>query len=89
MQGAQLRSAPRDYPKDHPAIDLLRYKQFILRRQMNKPRRCWRRTWTAPKRCTERAPWFGRAERGAHHGRERHLDHSGKSGDASYRTACL
>ena len=31
MQGEQLGSAPRGYAKDHPAIDLLRYKQFTLR----------------------------------------------------------
>lgn len=31
MSGEQLGSAPRGYAKDHPAIDLLRYKQFILK----------------------------------------------------------
>ncbi|HTB06762.1 MAG TPA: DUF2461 domain-containing protein [Bacteroidia bacterium] len=31
MEGEQISSAPRGYAKDHPAIDLLRYKQFILR----------------------------------------------------------
>jgi uncharacterized protein (TIGR02453 family) len=31
LQGEQLGSAPRGYAKNHPAIDLLRYKQFILR----------------------------------------------------------
>ncbi len=31
IEGDQLSSAPRGYAKDHPAIDLLRYKQFILR----------------------------------------------------------
>ena len=31
MRGEQLSSAPRGYEKDHPAIDLLRYKQFLLR----------------------------------------------------------
>ncbi|HLP51937.1 MAG TPA: DUF2461 domain-containing protein [Chitinophagales bacterium] len=30
LNGAQLSSAPRGYAKDHPAIDLLRYKQFRL-----------------------------------------------------------
>lgn len=30
MEGEQLSSAPRGYEKDHPAIDLLRYKQFLL-----------------------------------------------------------
>ncbi len=28
MQGSQLKTAPRGFAKDHPAIDLLRYKQF-------------------------------------------------------------
>jgi uncharacterized protein (TIGR02453 family) len=31
MTGEQLSSAPRGYAKDHPAIDLLRYKQFVLK----------------------------------------------------------
>ncbi|HVD97818.1 MAG TPA: DUF2461 domain-containing protein [Cytophagaceae bacterium] len=31
LQGEQLSSAPRGYEKDHPAIELLRYKQFLLR----------------------------------------------------------
>ncbi len=29
MEGEQLKTAPRDYPKDHPEIDLLRYKSFL------------------------------------------------------------
>lgn len=28
MQGDQVKTAPKGFPKDHPAIDLLRYKQF-------------------------------------------------------------
>ncbi|MFT4762221.1 MAG: hypothetical protein ACI9XO_002967 [Paraglaciecola sp.] len=32
LEGTQLKTAPRDYPKDHPNIDLLRYKQFVVRR---------------------------------------------------------
>ena len=28
MEGNQVKTAPKGYPKDHPAIDLLRYKQF-------------------------------------------------------------
>ncbi len=28
LQGDQLKTAPQGYPKDHPNIDLLRYKQF-------------------------------------------------------------
>jgi uncharacterized protein (TIGR02453 family) len=31
MSGERVASAPRGYDKDHPAIDLLRYKQFLLR----------------------------------------------------------
>ncbi len=30
LKGDQLKTAPRDYPKDHPNIDLLRYKQYLL-----------------------------------------------------------
>lgn len=30
LQGEQLKTAPKGYPKDHSAIDLLRYKQFLL-----------------------------------------------------------
>jgi uncharacterized protein (DUF2461 family) len=30
--GEQVKTAPKGYTKDHPAIDLLRYKQFIVRR---------------------------------------------------------
>lgn len=33
MQGEQVSSAPRGYAKDHPAIDLLRYKQFTFMHQ--------------------------------------------------------
>lgn len=29
MVGEQLKTAPKGYPKDHPDIDLLRYKQFL------------------------------------------------------------
>lgn len=32
MQGDQLKTAPSGYPKDHPSVELLRYKQFIFRR---------------------------------------------------------
>lgn len=32
MAGEQLSGAPRGYDKSHPAIELLRYKQFIFRR---------------------------------------------------------
>lgn len=30
LQGEQVKSAPKGYKKDHPAIDLLRYKQFLV-----------------------------------------------------------
>lgn len=30
LQGDQLKTAPKGFPKDHPAIDLLRYKQFLI-----------------------------------------------------------
>ncbi len=30
LKGEQLSSAPRGYAKDHPAIGLLKYKQFLL-----------------------------------------------------------
>ncbi len=29
IQGEQLKCNPRDYPKDHPDIDLLKYKSFL------------------------------------------------------------
>jgi uncharacterized protein (TIGR02453 family) len=31
LAGEQISTAPRGYAKDHPAIHLLRYKQFVLR----------------------------------------------------------
>jgi uncharacterized protein (TIGR02453 family) len=33
MRGAKLDTSPRGYAKDHPAIDLLRYKQFLFRHE--------------------------------------------------------
>ena len=30
LHGDQVKTAPKGYPKDHPAIDLLRYKQLIV-----------------------------------------------------------
>ena len=30
LQGDQVKTAPKGYTKDHPAIDLLRYKQYLL-----------------------------------------------------------
>ena len=32
LEGERVKTAPKGYKKDHPAIDLLRYKQFLLRR---------------------------------------------------------
>ncbi|MEM8528568.1 MAG: DUF2461 domain-containing protein [Bacteroidota bacterium] len=32
LQGEQLKTAPRGFPKDHQAIDLLRHKSFIVTR---------------------------------------------------------
>ncbi len=31
LNGSQLKTAPRSFDRDHPDIDLLRYKQFLLR----------------------------------------------------------
>jgi uncharacterized protein (TIGR02453 family) len=31
MEGNQLKTSPRGFEKDHPEVDLLRYKQFIIR----------------------------------------------------------
>ncbi len=31
MFGEQVASSPRGYARDHPAIELLRYKQFLLK----------------------------------------------------------
>ena len=33
MRGEKVLSAPRGYAKDHPAIDLLRHKQFLFRHE--------------------------------------------------------
>lgn len=30
LQGEALKTTPKGFPSDHPAIDLLRYKQFLL-----------------------------------------------------------
>lgn len=32
LKGEQVKTAPKGYSKDHPSIDLLRYKQFIVSR---------------------------------------------------------
>jgi uncharacterized protein (DUF2461 family) len=33
LEGEQLKTAPKGIDKAHPAIDLLRYKQYLLSRQ--------------------------------------------------------
>jgi uncharacterized protein (TIGR02453 family) len=33
LQGEQLKTTPKGYPADHDAIDLLRYKQFLVMRR--------------------------------------------------------
>ena len=35
LQGEQLKTAPQGYSQDHPAIDLLRYKQFLIARKFS------------------------------------------------------
>jgi len=40
MTGEQIISAPRGYAKDHPAIDLLRYKQFIFKHEFSDKEVC-------------------------------------------------
>ena len=40
LQGEQVKTAPRGYPKDHPAIDLLRFKAFTFMRQMSEEQAC-------------------------------------------------
>ncbi len=35
LQGEQVKTAPKGYSKDHPAIDLLRYKQFLISRHFS------------------------------------------------------
>lgn len=34
MEGEQLKTAPKGYPKDHPEIDLLRHKSFLATHYM-------------------------------------------------------
>ena len=35
LRGERLKTSPRGYPNDHPAIDLLRYKQFYAGREFS------------------------------------------------------
>jgi len=32
LEGEKLKTAPRGYTTDHPAIDLLQYKQWVVKR---------------------------------------------------------
>ena len=34
LHGEQVKTAPKGYPKDHPAIDLLRYRQLLAHKQI-------------------------------------------------------
>ena len=40
LQGEQVKSAPRGYQKDDPAIDLLRHKQFLVYRHFSDAEVC-------------------------------------------------
>ena len=42
LEGEQLKTAPQGYAKDHPDIDLLRYKQFLASARSAR-RRCFQR----------------------------------------------
>ncbi len=35
LQGEQLKTAPKGFDKEHPAIDLLRYKQFLIGKEFS------------------------------------------------------
>ena len=35
LSGEKLKKAPKDYPADHPAIDLLRHKSFIASQELS------------------------------------------------------
>lgn len=35
LQGEELKTAPRGYEKDHPAVDLIRKKNFVVRRHFS------------------------------------------------------
>ncbi len=36
LLGSQLKTSPRGFEKDHPDVDLLRYKQFMVRKDFTK-----------------------------------------------------
>lgn len=40
LEGEKVKTAPRGYAKDHEAIDLLRYKQFIVRHDFTQKEVC-------------------------------------------------
>ncbi|MEM7040250.1 MAG: DUF2461 domain-containing protein, partial [Bacteroidota bacterium] len=33
MRGSQLKTAPKGFPRDHPGIEFLRFKQFVFRHE--------------------------------------------------------
>ena len=35
LLGAQLKTSPRGFDKDHPALDLIRYKQFMVKHEFS------------------------------------------------------
>jgi uncharacterized protein (TIGR02453 family) len=37
IEGEKLKTAPKGYPKDHPHIDLLRLKSFLVVRMLKDP----------------------------------------------------
>jgi uncharacterized protein (TIGR02453 family) len=37
MEGEKLKTSPRDYPKDHPEIELLRHKSFLATHHCDDP----------------------------------------------------
>jgi uncharacterized protein (TIGR02453 family) len=40
LQGEQLKTNPKGYDKEHPAIDLLRYKQYLLTKAISEEEVC-------------------------------------------------
>ena len=35
LEGEQLKTAPQGFPKDHPALDLIRFKQYLISRKFS------------------------------------------------------
>ena len=40
MQGEKLKTSPRDYPADHPYIELLRHKSFLAMHTVSEKQMC-------------------------------------------------